>query len=90
MKTVSLVGYRFNNLEQEEVEEMFENPEFKITIEPEPDNVYDQEAIALYCQKDSETKMKVGFIAKNHTKFIKEYINKPLKFTISTLFPASI
>ena len=50
MQTVSLVGYRFNNLEQEEVVNMIESSEYSISFEREPLNVYDKEAVALYSQ----------------------------------------
>jgi hypothetical protein len=49
MKTVSLVGYRFNNLEQSKVLEMIEKYKNGISLEAEPTNPYDSNAIAMYC-----------------------------------------
>lgn len=59
-------------------------------VQKEVDNPHDKNAIALFVSKPEEEKIKLGYIARNHTRHLKEYLDKDLVFEINTLFPASI
>jgi len=62
---------------------MLEEEKECISMEQEPDNEFDKEAIALYFLNETGDKLKLGYIAKNHTKYLQDFSGKRLKFKVN-------
>ena len=82
---INIVGFPFLNLTTDTVAEMVQNQSIPLKLKEEPENQFDQGAIALYRGFD-----RIGYVAKDSQEYVRHLLSNELKLTLETKFPRSL
>ncbi len=61
-----------------------------IQLEAEPLNEYDSNAIAVNAKNESGEIQQIGYVAQDHTKFVKQFVGQSLNVTVNSIYKQSI
>ena len=64
---------------------MVQNDAFPIKLTPEPENIYDPNAIAIY-----QGFNRIGYVAKDSQQYIREHLDKNLTFSVENKYPRTL